>query len=523
MNANMTILKKGLILIAVPMFIQVGFLALMMKSRSELDYAQAMAIHTKEVIGKVESIYRRVTEAQGALRGLILMGDLTAYEPFEKALNEIPSGLSELNELVSDNPPQQTKVARMSDQIATLTDRQIDTSRLFREGKINQAQDRVKATMAMGLLLGLRSTINDFLEEEEGLDIQRLEVLDRSSKRQNVLLFVGGGFALVVTIFLLWLFSRGITTRVAILAENARRLADAKELANPLSGHDEIAQLDRVFHGMAKALEEKDRENELFVYSVSHDLRSPLVNLLGFSEELSYAGKELLTIFRDESVPDALRKKGLKLVEREVNDSIHFIQTAVSRLSVIIDALLRLSRAGRVEYRWQSVDVDLVVRRVIESMGATIHGRQAQVTAGPLPMTWGDPTAVEQIFANLICNAVNYLDPNRPGMVEIGATPANPLSNGTGLRTYYVKDNGLGIPESGKSKLFLAFQRFHDGLAKGEGIGLALVRKIVERHGGKIRVESTSGVGSTFFVDLPSKPLQSELSPQSASSAFAQG
>jgi signal transduction histidine kinase len=150
---------------------------------------------------------------------------------------------------------------------------------------------------------------------------------------------------------------------------------------------------------------------------------------------------------------------------------------------------------------------------VVEALGSTIAERGARVTAGPLPPAWGDPTAVEQVFANLVGNAVNYLDPDRPGEVEIGALGGEDPSNGDGHFTYYVKDNGLGIPESGMAKLFLAFQRFHDGRARGEGIGLALVRKIVERHGGRIRAESAQGVGTTFYIDLPAPPRDGRDGP----------
>jgi signal transduction histidine kinase len=132
-----------------------------------------------------------------------------------------------------------------------------------------------------------------------------------------------------------------------------------------------------------------------------------------------------------------------------------------------------------------------------------------------MPRAWGDATAVEQVFANLVGNAVNYLDPDRPGQIEVGALDGEAPSNGAGGITYYVRDNGLGIPESGMAKLFLAFQRFHNSRARGEGIGLALVRKIVERHGGAIRAESAQGVGTTFYVELPGPPRdQAEPSPR---------
>jgi signal transduction histidine kinase len=125
---------------------------------------------------------------------------------------------------------------------------------------------------------------------------------------------------------------------------------------------------------------------------------------------------------------------------------------------------------------------------------------------GRLPPAWGDPTAVEQIFANLIGNALNYLDPKRPGVIEVGdqnhaggcKTPGD-----SAFHTYYVKDNGLGIPDAYRPKIFQAFQRLHAQVAKGEGIGLVMVRRMVERHGGRIWLESAEGVGSTFFVTLP--------------------
>jgi signal transduction histidine kinase len=194
----------------------------------------------------------------------------------------------------------------------------------------------------------------------------------------------------------------------------------------------------------------------------------------------------------------------LRLVDDDVHGSLHYIQTAVSRLSAIIDALLRLSRAGRVEYRLQMVDTDAIVDRVLGALHNSVAEKRVSVSvARPLPEVWGDPTAVEQIFANLIGNAVNYLDPERPGLIEIGSLEDDESKRVT-HHTFTFKDNGRGIPASGMPKLFLAFQRFHDGAAKGEGIGLALVRRNVERLGGKIWIESESGVGTTVFVDLPS-------------------
>jgi len=141
------------------------------------------------------------------------------------------------------------------------------------------------------------------------------------------------------------------------------------------------------------------------------------------------------------------------------------------------------------------------VQRVIDAMQMSIRAHGAHVIVHELPPVWGDPTALEQVFGNLLGNAVNYLDPSREGRIEIGTTAA-PLGVSS-LRIFYVKDNGLGIPAVAMPRLFSAFQRLHGNAAAGEGIGLALVRRVVERHGGRVWAESEEGVGTTFYLSLP--------------------
>jgi PAS domain S-box-containing protein len=244
-------------------------------------------------------------------------------------------------------------------------------------------------------------------------------------------------------------------------------------------------------------LAQKNEENEMFVYSVSHDLRSPLVNLEGFSDELLHGSRELAKLLKEEEIPPGIRKRMDDVVQGEMVESIDFIRTAVSRLSRIIDALLRLSRAGRVEYQKQALDVAAIARRVVDALHATAAERKAEIVIGDLPPARGDQTAVEQVFANLIGNALNYLDPNRPGRIEVGSRTEKSGD------VYFVKDNGLGIAPAYVSKLFQAFQRLHPEKAPGEGIGLAIVRRILERLGGKIWVESQPSDGTTFFFTLP--------------------
>ena len=249
---------------------------------------------------------------------------------------------------------------------------------------------------------------------------------------------------------------------------------------------------------------QKNQENEMFVYSVSHDLRSPLVNLQGFSKELGKGCEALQVVLADDRLPADVRSQGENVLSGKMAKALGFIQSAVLRLSSIIDALLRLSRAGRVEYRWQSVDVQPLVAQIVAAAHGTITEKKATIEVGKLPPVWGDSTALEQVFANLIANALNYLDPKRPGKIEVGhLIPSEGSNTPDGFVTYFVRDNGLGIAPAHHQKIFQVFQRVHGSVAKGEGIGLAIVIRIVERHRGKIWVESQEGVGSTFFVSLP--------------------
>jgi signal transduction histidine kinase len=154
------------------------------------------------------------------------------------------------------------------------------------------------------------------------------------------------------------------------------------------------------------------------------------------------------------------------------------------------------------------VDVAGVVGQVVAAARATVDEKGADIRIGELPPAWGDRTAVEQVFANLLGNALTYLDPARPGVVEVGALPDGAAASPPGCHSYFVRDNGLGIPEPHRARIFQAFQRAHPGVGSGEGLGLAIVARVAERHRGKAWVESAAGEGSTFFVALPAGPSE---------------
>ena len=244
-----------------------------------------------------------------------------------------------------------------------------------------------------------------------------------------------------------------------------------------------------------RELAQRNAENESFVYSVSHDLRAPLVNLQGFSQELALSGQSLAALLANPGIPDAVRIQGRELLDGEMQESISFIRNSVRHLGSIIDGLLRLSRVGRIEYESVRVDVGGVVRDMLASMHSTIEKAGAQIEVSPLPPARGDRNAIGQVFANIIGNALKNFDDARPGRIEISASSSTPP-------VFAIRDNGVGIPAEYQSKIFQVFQHVHRTRNPGEGMGLAIVRRIVEKHGGRIWFESAADVGTTFYFTL---------------------
>ncbi|MCZ2343366.1 MAG: PAS domain S-box protein [Bacteroidales bacterium] len=298
--------------------------------------------------------------------------------------------------------------------------------------------------------------------------------------------------------------------------------AIVRDVSERVCAEEEILSLNRELEARVQArtaeLEEvnrqlarKNEENETFVYTVSHDLRSPLVNLEGFSRELAHSYEELQAILQDAAIPIGVREKVERILGESTTESLSFIHAAVSRLSGIINALLRLSRAGRVQYEPRLTPLGPTVARVILSLRNTAHHKGATITVGELPTAWTDPVACEQVFANLIGNALNYLDLARPGRITVESCAAEPGE--IGIR---IQDNGVGIPASHQPELFRAFHRLHEHLAPGEGMGLLIVRRILDRLRGRIWFHSEEGIGTTFYLTLPAGDRENLTWPESS-------
>ena len=287
-------------------------------------------------------------------------------------------------------------------------------------------------------------------------------------------------------------------TQQKMLEESLARLAADLEIR--------VAERTRQLELTVDELRRKNEEVEAFVYIVSHDLRAPLVNVQGFARELELSCATLKSILSDAGLARPTIEAVREVLESDIGGALKFIAASASKFERLIDALLGLSRQGRQVYQPVRVDTHALVEQSVASMQHLIDQAQGRVTVHELPMVTADLTALGQVFSNLIANCVKYRDRERRLKIEIGGDAAD------GKTHYWVRDNGLGIPESGKSRLFQVFQRFHPQLAPGEGMGLAIANLIVQRHRGKIWAESREGLGTTVHFTLPDpgQPAQAE-------------
>lgn len=237
-------------------------------------------------------------------------------------------------------------------------------------------------------------------------------------------------------------------------------------------------------------------EEEL-IYAISHNLRAPLLNFQGFLRRVSVACQALGLYLQDQGVPDQQRPLCRQLLEQKVWPSLEILERNAQRMDRLLGALLELSRAGREPVNRQLVDTAEVAREVAEEFQEAAAARKAVLALQPLPALWADPDRLRRVFRLLLSNALQFLSPHRPGQITLGGQADGEE------RICWVRDNGIGIKPTNQARIFLPFGRIQEIEAPGEGIGLAIARKLMKQQEGRIWVDSTHGEGSTFYLAFP--------------------
>jgi signal transduction histidine kinase len=431
------------------------------------------------------SEYRVYSErAEAARRGLLMTGQPQFQAIYQDAVGRLPGQVRELYRLTADNPDQRGGL----EQLRRLTRRQgelyADTARQLAQGRRDELLRQFLAGRSPQVTFEVRA-VTAALQQEETKLLARREQDRRASAEFVFTAFGVAGVLLVVlgfaSIWVILRYTHDLTASRARLAELNEGLEEAVEVrtADLTRANDEIQR---------------------FAYIVSHDLRSPLVNVMGFTSELEAAAQPLHALVQtvQAEAPHLVTAEARAAVAEDLPEAIGFIRSSTQKMDRLINAILRLSREGRRVLSPEPLDMDAIIGGVVD--GVRHRASQTGVEMAvehPLPPIVNDRLAIEQVFGNLVENAIKYTKPGQGGRVTIRGRAEY------GRLIYEVQDEGRGIAAKDHERIFELFRRSGLQDQPGEGIGLAHVRALVYRLGGVITCDSALDQGATFRVSLP--------------------
>lgn len=425
-----------------------------------------------------------LTDAETGQRGYMLTAQPSYLAVYRNALERLPAVIDRMDALVTENPDLAPRAARIRSLYAERRELMIETVELTRMGRIGEAVSLVRSGRGKELMDAMREEVSRIGAYEEA----RLTTLTNSSKRAQAYTL---SFNILGTILVLML---GLISALLVRRQFATLMAAQK-------------QLDQVNIGLEEEVRERtselvraNEEIQRFAYIVSHDLRAPLVNVMGYTSELEQVGLALDSHLKmlEEKQPDLLDEEIVRGVREDVPEAVGFIRASTAKMDGLIKAILQLSREGRRPLAVEKLDMTEVVQGLIDAVAHPIveSGGEARVEA--LPDIASDRLSIEQIFGNLIDNAAKYQHPERPLQLVVKGREVE-----GGWVEFEICDNGRGVATKDHERIFELFRRSGKQDRPGEGVGLAFVRSAVRRLGGTIRLDSDLGDGATFILRFP--------------------
>lgn len=480
-------------ILALAIWVTIG--SLLYRNTSEQAQEARWLSRTYDALAKTQELLLRLTDAETARRGFVISGSDRFLSHYSNAVEGVNTAFNQLRALTGGNPRQQQTCDALQSLIQQRFAVHSESFALQSKPDADAAAQLRLTETGQGIMENIRTKIAVMDAAERGL-LQQSRSVSENHLRRTQQIALAGFFA--GSIMLSWVF--------VLLARENRRRRDAEEafreanealersvqertveLADALEAHRQAeqeikklnAELEKRVVERTAQLENANKELEAFSYSVSHDLRAPLRHIDGFAEML-----------RDDASA-VLGERSRRYLET--------IATAAKRMGALIDDLLVFSRMGRAEMRQARFPMDRLVKEVLREMKPQVQNRQIDWEIDPLPEVWGDRAMLKQVWVNLLSNAVKYTRPRDRAKIQIrcARTAEQALQ-------FCVRDNGVGFDMQYSSKLFGVFQRLHHTEEfDGTGIGLANVRRIVHRHGGRTWAEAKLDQGATFYFALP--------------------
>jgi len=480
------LLAAGLMVLTV---ISAGSVYLVNKAREDARWV----VHTVESENQISFTQLQLRRAESAQRGFLLTLQPRFQTDFEEAASQLGPAITRLSQLVTDNPVQR----RLLDQMVPLSNQRIDEFRqnieLARMRRLDAAAKIVREDIGRDAMNHIYDLAGQMRAEEDRQFALRTADADRSQTLAASMTGIGSGFVLAgISIFLV------------------RRSLRAREDAEAQL-RDYNLNLEATIDERTADLREANDEIQRFAYIVSHDLRSPLVNIMGFTSELEELRGDIfrriaaLGCAATSASPPPMVAGGIepvldgedKQLSQDFTEALGFIKSSIAKMDRLISAILHLTREGRREFEPVRIETRELIAGIVATVAHQVAEAEAQIRVEPLPAIVSDRLALEQIFSNLIDNALKYLKPGVPGDISVrGRTKL-------GFAIFEIADNGRGVDPKDHQRIFDLFRRAGTQDRPGQGIGLAHVRTLVRRLGGTMSVASELHSGSTFTITLP--------------------
>jgi PAS domain S-box-containing protein len=244
-------------------------------------------------------------------------------------------------------------------------------------------------------------------------------------------------------------------------------------------------------------IELKNKELEEVINATSHDLRSPLISVIGFSKSMEKNFQHISSIIESDKSSVELEAILTPIIS-DIKESIGYVRSSALNMEDLLTGLSKVLRIGYIALEKEQLDMNMLISDIKNVIEFQIEEAGAILEISELPPCFGDQHQIHQLFSNLVGNALKYLDPGRPGVIRVSG-----YNDECNQSVYCVEDSGIGISPENHEKIFGMFHQIEPAKGKGQGLGLTLVSRILDRHNGKIWVESDPGKGSKFFVSLP--------------------
>lgn len=428
-------------------------------------------------------------DAETAQRGYLLTGQSSFLLTYESGRDASPRLLERLGDLSRVDDVGQASAEAM---VRLSRDKFIEMSNivdLSRQGQNQQAMEQLRSGRGK-LLMDQLDTELATLDSHLGA-----RLMDQRSRSEASAVFtivvnaVAGALILVLAGIMIVMIRRYLVDLAAAQADLDRVNAGLEETVKSRTA----------------ALTRANEEVQRFAYIVSHDLRSPLVNVMGYTAELEQVGK---TIDRAISEAEKLRdvdQEVITAVREDLPEAVGFIRASTEKMDRLINAILKLSREGRRSLIPETINVGTVASQVADSIRHVLDEAEAEFVVGEMTEFESDRLSIEQIVGNLVENAVKYSHPGRPNRIEVAGRDLP-----GGWVEFTVADTGRGIAPKDHERIFELFRRSGRQDRPGEGLGLAFVRNSVRRLGGSIDIRSALGEGSTFVLKFPKRLILEE-------------